>query len=244
MVSFRMSLFCTFEQKMTISTLVKVEIRWRNQHFRCVDRWFVFLSSVVCSELCPSVDTMCGHCSLILVLAVVLVGVLVHPAAGYSLDQEHSLEFHGPSSSMFGYSVLLHHHKAHKWSVSSFVWYWSVIDSLLILFFQSAFEAILNIFIFHCSSYLFFYHLSATDCLSDTTSVIFFHWSSIKYCSMNDLHFRPSLVINWCFIDSLLTSHWSVFYSCSCVWYLNSPLACCWFSIDIDIVSSLVTFDL
>uniref|UniRef100_A0A8C2XN81 Integrin subunit alpha 4 n=1 Tax=Cyclopterus lumpus TaxID=8103 RepID=A0A8C2XN81_CYCLU len=37
-----------------------------------------------------------------------MVLVLVQPTAGYSLDQDHSLEFSGPSSSMFGYSVLLH----------------------------------------------------------------------------------------------------------------------------------------
>uniref|UniRef100_A0A3B3C6J1 Integrin alpha 4 n=1 Tax=Oryzias melastigma TaxID=30732 RepID=A0A3B3C6J1_ORYME len=37
-----------------------------------------------------------------------LVLVLVPPSVGYSLDVEHSLEFGGPSSSWFGYSVLLH----------------------------------------------------------------------------------------------------------------------------------------
>ncbi|XP_059198990.1 integrin alpha-4 [Centropristis striata] len=52
-------------------------------------------------------------CSLVLVQVL----VLVYPAAGYNLDQEHSLEFSGPSSSMFGYSVLLHRHKAHSWLV-------------------------------------------------------------------------------------------------------------------------------
>lgn len=61
--------------------------------------------------MCPSAGSMCLCCSLILVL------VLVHPAAGYNLDQEHSLEFNGPHSSMFGYSVLLHHHGAHSWLV-------------------------------------------------------------------------------------------------------------------------------
>lgn len=50
---------------------------------------------------------------LILVKAL----VLIHPAAGYNLDQEHSLVFSGPPSSMFGYSVLLHHHTMHNWSV-------------------------------------------------------------------------------------------------------------------------------
>lgn len=58
---------------------------------------------------------MCAHCSLVLVQVLVLV--LVHPAAGYNLDQDHSLEFSGPPSSMFGYSVLLHRHGAHSWLV-------------------------------------------------------------------------------------------------------------------------------
>ncbi|XP_037344507.2 integrin alpha-4 [Pungitius pungitius] len=55
--------------------------------------------------------------SLVLVLVLLLVQVLKHPAAGYNLDMEHSLEFSGPSSSMFGYSVLLHRHGAHRWLV-------------------------------------------------------------------------------------------------------------------------------
>ncbi|XP_068592739.1 integrin alpha-4 isoform X2 [Cebidichthys violaceus] len=59
----------------------------------------------------PSAGSMCVRCSLVLVL------ILVHPAAGYNLDQDHSLEFSGPSSSMFGYSVLLHRHGAHSWLV-------------------------------------------------------------------------------------------------------------------------------
>ncbi|KAM6955389.1 integrin alpha-4 isoform 2-T2 [Lycodopsis pacificus] len=63
----------------------------------------------------PSVGNMCVRCSLVLVQVLVLI--LVHPAAGYSLDQDHSLEFSGPSSSMFGYSVLLHRHGAHSWLV-------------------------------------------------------------------------------------------------------------------------------
>lgn len=36
---------------------------------------------------------------------------------GYTVDQEHSLQFRGPEASMFGYSVLLHRHKAHSWLV-------------------------------------------------------------------------------------------------------------------------------
>lgn len=52
-------------------------------------------------------------CSVLLLL----VSSVIHPAAGYNLDQEHSLEFSGPSSSMFGYSVLLHRHGAQSWLV-------------------------------------------------------------------------------------------------------------------------------
>uniref|UniRef100_A0A8C9WUL2 Integrin subunit alpha 4 n=1 Tax=Sander lucioperca TaxID=283035 RepID=A0A8C9WUL2_SANLU len=63
----------------------------------------------------PRTGSVSAYCSLVLVLVQVLV--LVHPAAGYSLDQEHSLEFSGPPSSMFGYSVLLHRHGAHSWLV-------------------------------------------------------------------------------------------------------------------------------
>uniref|UniRef100_UPI0037E77041 integrin alpha-4 n=1 Tax=Semicossyphus pulcher TaxID=241346 RepID=UPI0037E77041 len=63
----------------------------------------------------PSADGVCARCSLILVLIQVLV--LIRPAAGYNLDQEHSLEFGGAPSSMFGYSVLLHRNGADKWLV-------------------------------------------------------------------------------------------------------------------------------
>ncbi|XP_054471000.1 integrin alpha-4 [Anoplopoma fimbria] len=63
----------------------------------------------------PSVGSMCARCSLVLVQVLVLV--LVHPAAGYNLDQDHSLDFSGPSSSMFGYSILLHRHGSHSWLV-------------------------------------------------------------------------------------------------------------------------------
>ncbi|XP_039673682.1 integrin alpha-4 isoform X2 [Perca fluviatilis] len=65
----------------------------------------------------PSAGSVSACCNLVLVLVLVLVQVLDHPAAGYSLDQEHSLEFSGPRSSMFGYSVLLHRHGAHSWLV-------------------------------------------------------------------------------------------------------------------------------
>uniref|UniRef100_A0A3Q0SRR6 Integrin alpha 4 n=1 Tax=Amphilophus citrinellus TaxID=61819 RepID=A0A3Q0SRR6_AMPCI len=53
------------------------------------------------------------------VSALVLVFIYAPgpPAAGYSLDQDQSLEFKGPPSSMFGYSVLLHRHKAESWLV-------------------------------------------------------------------------------------------------------------------------------
>uniref|UniRef100_A0A3Q2VM08 Integrin alpha 4 n=1 Tax=Haplochromis burtoni TaxID=8153 RepID=A0A3Q2VM08_HAPBU len=50
-------------------------------------------------------------------LVMVLVQTLVPPAAGYSLDQDHSLEFKGPPSSMFGYSVLLYRHNTESWLV-------------------------------------------------------------------------------------------------------------------------------
>ncbi|XP_053733155.1 integrin alpha-4 isoform X1 [Synchiropus splendidus] len=55
--------------------------------------------------------------SLLQFLAPVLVLALICPASGYSLDQEHSLEFRGPPSSMFGYTVLLHHNRSHTWLV-------------------------------------------------------------------------------------------------------------------------------
>uniref|UniRef100_A0A7N8YRG7 Integrin alpha 4 n=1 Tax=Mastacembelus armatus TaxID=205130 RepID=A0A7N8YRG7_9TELE len=61
--------------------------------------------------MCPSAFSMRVHCCLILVL------VLVHPVVGYNLDQDHSLVFSGPSNSMFGYSVLLHRHRDHRWLV-------------------------------------------------------------------------------------------------------------------------------
>lgn len=54
-------------------------------------------------------------------LVMVLVQALVPPAAGYSLDQDHSLEFKGPPSSMFGYSVLLYRHNTESWSGSLLV---------------------------------------------------------------------------------------------------------------------------
>ncbi|XP_028249714.1 integrin alpha-4 isoform X2 [Parambassis ranga] len=59
----------------------------------------------------------CSSLAQVQVLVLVLVQVLVRPAAGYSLDVEHSLEFSGPPSSMFGYSVLLHRHRTHSWLV-------------------------------------------------------------------------------------------------------------------------------
>uniref|UniRef100_A0A674NKI0 Integrin subunit alpha 4 n=1 Tax=Takifugu rubripes TaxID=31033 RepID=A0A674NKI0_TAKRU len=57
--------------------------------------------------------TMYVGCGLILAQLL----LLIHPAAGYNLDQEHSLVFSGPPSSMFGYSVLLHQHRAQSWLV-------------------------------------------------------------------------------------------------------------------------------
>ncbi|KAM4731572.1 integrin alpha-4 isoform 2-T2 [Anableps anableps] len=62
----------------------------------------------------PSVDIVGIFC---LVPVLVQVLVLVCPAASYNLDQEHSMLFNGPQSSMFGYSVLLHRHNSDKWLV-------------------------------------------------------------------------------------------------------------------------------
>ncbi|XP_054642839.1 integrin alpha-4 isoform X1 [Dunckerocampus dactyliophorus] len=59
--------------------------------------------------MCPSTTRP------VLVLAQILA--LLGPAAGYSLDLENVLEFHGIKSSMFGYSVLLHRHRTHSWLV-------------------------------------------------------------------------------------------------------------------------------
>uniref|UniRef100_A0A671Y289 Integrin subunit alpha 4 n=1 Tax=Sparus aurata TaxID=8175 RepID=A0A671Y289_SPAAU len=61
----------------------------------------------------PPAGGQCARSTLILVQLL----VLVHCAAGYNLDQDHSMEFSGPSSSMFGYSVLLHRHGSHNWLV-------------------------------------------------------------------------------------------------------------------------------
>lgn len=83
----------------------------------CRNRTLTFVSCFVdCSLLShgifhPSLGTM--YVGLILVQVL----VLNHPAAGYNLDQENSLVFSGPPSTMFGYSVLLHHHTTHSWSV-------------------------------------------------------------------------------------------------------------------------------
>lgn len=62
-----------------------------------------------------SVDNVRVILCLLPVLVQVLV--LVRPAACYNLDQEHSIVFQGPQSSMFGYSVVLHGHNNHKWLV-------------------------------------------------------------------------------------------------------------------------------
>ncbi|XP_072252673.1 integrin alpha-4 [Leuresthes tenuis] len=62
-------------------------------------------------------DSVQVFCIPVLVVVLVQILVLVCPGTGYSLDQEHSIEFSGPPSSMFGYSVLLHRHNAKKWLV-------------------------------------------------------------------------------------------------------------------------------
>lgn len=64
----------------------------------------------------PLAGTACVCSTPILVQVLVLVLALVQPLAGYNLDQEHSLEFSGPPSSMFGYSVLLYRNGDRKWS--------------------------------------------------------------------------------------------------------------------------------
>uniref|UniRef100_A0A3B3UP01 Integrin alpha 4 n=1 Tax=Poecilia latipinna TaxID=48699 RepID=A0A3B3UP01_9TELE len=46
---------------------------------------------------------------------VVSKSVLLSLNTCYNLDQEHSMVFKGPHSSMFGYSVLLHRHNSEKW---------------------------------------------------------------------------------------------------------------------------------
>lgn len=70
-------------------------------------------------------STAAGMC-----LILVQLLVLVHLAAGYSLDEQHSLEFSGPAASMFGFSVLLHQHKDHRWSDFYFllILCWSTAD--------------------------------------------------------------------------------------------------------------------
>lgn len=88
------------------------------------------LSSRVFSIMRPAVGSVRARRRLVPVLFLILVLVLVCPlAAGYNLDLEHSLEFTGPSSSMFGYSVLLHHHGAHNWYGSlSLAFFWGICD--------------------------------------------------------------------------------------------------------------------
>ncbi|KAM3608330.1 uncharacterized protein V6R79_023077 [Siganus canaliculatus] len=63
------------------------------------------------SNMCSSVGSMW------VCLILLQVMVLDYLAAGYNLDLDHSLDFSGPSSSMFGYSVLLHRQGTHSWLV-------------------------------------------------------------------------------------------------------------------------------
>uniref|UniRef100_A0A3B4BI70 Uncharacterized protein n=1 Tax=Periophthalmus magnuspinnatus TaxID=409849 RepID=A0A3B4BI70_9GOBI len=58
-----------------------------------------------------------GSCTFPLLLGLLLIGALLPSLCvwGYTLDQEHNLQFKGPEASMFGYSVLLHRHKSHSW---------------------------------------------------------------------------------------------------------------------------------
>uniref|UniRef100_A0A667WWA2 Integrin subunit alpha 4 n=1 Tax=Myripristis murdjan TaxID=586833 RepID=A0A667WWA2_9TELE len=55
-------------------------------------------------------QTAVSMCVSVCVGVCVSVCVLLGGAAGYSLDQDHSLEFSGPHGALFGYSVLLHRH--------------------------------------------------------------------------------------------------------------------------------------
>ncbi|XP_029980884.1 integrin alpha-4 [Sphaeramia orbicularis] len=65
------------------------------------------------------VQRLCSTMVLLLLLVLVLVLALapIPLTVAYSLDQDHSLGFRGPPSSMFGYSVLLHRHKTQTWLV-------------------------------------------------------------------------------------------------------------------------------
>lgn len=120
--------FCGFSKLKVYSDLIIIDC----------NRLLIWVSLMSCSlafTMRPPAGGVCARSTLILVQVL----VLVHCAAGYNLDQEHSMEFSGPSSSMFGYSVLLHRHGSHNWSGSIlFVCYWSMIYflfdwSLLIL---------------------------------------------------------------------------------------------------------------
>lgn len=93
-----------------------------------------FLSTSVSSIMPPSLGA--AHSGPVPALLLLLVCPL---AAGYNLDVEHSLEFTGPSSSMFGYSVLLHHHGAHNWSASALLAFYFLVwicDWLAIFFWK------------------------------------------------------------------------------------------------------------
>ncbi|XP_029936371.1 integrin alpha-4 [Myripristis murdjan] len=60
-------------------------------------------------------QTAVSMCVSVCVGVCVSVCVLLGGAAGYSLDQDHSLEFSGPHGALFGYSVLLHRHGNKNW---------------------------------------------------------------------------------------------------------------------------------
>ncbi|KAM9342286.1 integrin alpha-4 [Pholidichthys leucotaenia] len=65
----------------------------------------------------PRLSSIVHTSAVAMCVSYILTLVLIGPIAGYNLDVDHSLEFRGPPSSMFGYSVLLHHHRAHSWLV-------------------------------------------------------------------------------------------------------------------------------
>ena len=168
----------------------------------------------------PSAVGVCARCSLFLVLVQVLVQflVLVRPAAGYSLDQEHSLEFSGPSSSMFGYSVLLHRHQTHKWSVPMlFIWYCSVIDALLTFYWPSTDPLVFCYwsFIVHCFPQS---DLQLFCCSSSVDLVLYHDHLSICYLSFVELLLNFCWFVGRWWFSMKLNSHVAFFNLNEYVW--------------------------
>ncbi|XP_034042014.1 integrin alpha-4 [Thalassophryne amazonica] len=76
-----------------------------------------FGSNRIINVMCSSGLWQNRSLEMILNAGLIVVLLLFDGAASYSVDQEHSLEFSGPSKSMFGYSVALHRHGAQTWLV-------------------------------------------------------------------------------------------------------------------------------